>query len=245
MPAERVVNNGQQISKKRGPLAEFAHQFTNPTIRSYGPDRPSNYKAAKEIPGSSDVDSSTHLDRASALLTKQGAFTESDLHRFTDAMLKVTGSYKIAEGVNVSAVPDRIPKTGVKGISIHQEVAHDGVSVNIVYEMAKDEPDVRYVVGDNFGQGTFNSRRTALNVGRAENPIQEIPGNKTVTSEIRLDGNAPDNVDTDALRKEVCEDIYVAYLADAERIDRSRQAAETVREKLHQGTPVTELQPTK
>lgn len=239
MGKEIVVGLGRHNVKNINRAPSFGEAFANPTIRPAKKVSPA-YPETTEKPGSAGEARLKQLSHASEILTRQGSFTVADVHEFTDAMLGVTGSNHIGEGVEVSAVPDRIPKTGVKGMTIHQEVTPTGVSVNVVYETVGDQPDQRYVIGENFGRGVTPSNSNTLNVGKSESPIRDLPAENA--NIVRIDHNAPPDIDADKLRRKVCEDVYVAYLADADRIERSRDAAATVRELIHHGTPVTTLE---
>jgi hypothetical protein len=248
MAIERVVGNGQQKSEQPNTIGLMAEAFSNPTIRHLTPA----YPLAREIPPAKGEERNQLLDNASKILTKEGPFTAKDVIHFTDTMLAAARSFRIADDEHVIAVPDRIPDTGIKHMTIHRKEGPEGPSVNIVYQAVdnhkKGDPDrqmpaqTRYVIGENFGTGTFVSTATSLHIGSTETAARPFPYNqKPEATGINLD--TPSSERDDQKRRDICTDVYVAHLANAGRI-RPDQAG-VIREKLHEGTPVSQLEPAK
>jgi hypothetical protein len=241
MGKEVVVDRRQQNLREPNPLAAFGKAFTVPTIRSYGPSRESRYSAAKDVQGAVGINRVLLLDRASKLLTQQEPFTAGDMVHFTDVMLEISGRYEIGDSVSVTSVPDRIPRTGVKEITIQHEVGKDGASVNVVYQTVGDRQDKRYVLGEDFSDSKATDTSLRLQVGKAETPLNATNEKDQSQTIIRLNTSATDDAEAERVRREVCTDIFVAQLANAGAIERSQVAANTVRELISKRTPVKEL----
>lgn len=242
MGKETVVDHSQQFAPAKQGNVFFDAPFLRSTISPEQGRDTIAFRGATEHDGASGESRDLLLDKASQIITKSGPFTERDLVQFTKTMLSLAGSFKVGENEHITAVPDRIPRTGVKEISIHQADMPDGASVNIVYQTVGDQQDRRYVIGENFGASKPVSTFHKMNVAATATPLREMRHtSKDAAPVIHLDHRADNPDEADALRREVAMDIYVAHLADEELIERSIDAADTVRELLHQGTPITEL----
>ncbi len=185
------------------------------------------------------------LDQSSKLLTKEDPFTVADVFAFTDAIQEIAGSAHLDKSESLAIVPDIIPKTGVAKMSLHQRIDPDGASLNIVYQGAAGKPDTRYVIGEDFSRGVnyntpyiveFKSSEPDEDGTRPNENARMYPYSR------RMDVNGV-QLDPETDGRRICEDIYVAYLADAGRIEPNQ--AKIAKEILHEGTPITMLEPAK
>jgi hypothetical protein len=192
-----------------------------------------------ELPQRKDL-----LDANSRLLTKKGPFTTADVFAFADNMQRAAESIILDESISLTkgvrlnhqesltVVPDIIPETGRARISLQQRVDGTGASINIVTHGVGDKPDTRYVIGENFAQGVNHTTNPMTSEGRYKT---HHTSTKASTEGVVLD--------PETTGRALCEDIFVAHLANAGRI--SPDQADQVITQLHEGTPVTQLEPAK